>query len=121
MIWMRYVARVLSLIWAGWWVFFGVASGIDERGKPIEILLHAAAPGLVFLVSALVAWRWETVGAVLLLLEGLLVLIGYPLMVHGRFSLWTIVFVELTMALPPLVSGVLFLIASQMTAKAAHP
>jgi hypothetical protein len=105
---MRYLARALALLWAGWWVFFGLASGIGEGGTPAYVLLHTAVPGLVFLISAIVAWRWEAVGGVILMLEGVLVLIGYPI-VFGRFPLTTIVFVLLTMALPPLVAGFLFL------------
>lgn len=118
MMWTRWTARGLSLIWAVFWTWFGLDSGIGEGGKPLEVLLHTAVPGLVFLGSALMAWRWEPVGGVLLLLEGLIVLIGYPLLTqHSRMPLSAKIFVELTMALPPLVSGILFLTASR---RAAH-
>jgi hypothetical protein len=110
MLWMRWMARGLSLVWAGFWVFFGVASGIGERGKPMEVLIHTAVPGLIFLVSALIAWRWEAVGGVLLVVEGLVVAVGYPLMAR-HFPLSTKIFIELTMATPPLVSGLLLLSA----------
>lgn len=117
MIWAHWTARILSLVWAGFWTWFGLASGIYEKGKPLEILLHTAVPGLVFLVSALIAWRWQAVGGVLLLLEGLVIAVGYLLMVqHSRFSLLTRIQVDLMLALPPLVSGILFLAASRMAA-----
>jgi len=123
MIWAHWTARILSLAWAGFWVWFGLASGISEptteRGKLMDVLIHTTVPGLVFLVTALIAWRWEAVGGVLLLLEGLIIAVGYPWMFHGRFPLRTYVFVELTMAVPPLVAGVLFLIASRMATHSA--
>ena len=49
---MRYIARALALILAGWWTFFGVASGIVEGLIPAGVLLYATMPGLIFLVSA---------------------------------------------------------------------
>jgi len=114
---MRYIARALALIWAAWWAFFGLACGLGEGMSPAGVLLHAALPGLVFLVSAAIAWRWEAVGGVVLVLEGLLVLIAHPMMTSNRFPLSTILFVPLTMALPPLAAGFLF-IASWRKSKA---
>ena len=111
--WMRYVARALALIWAGWWTFFGLACGLGEGMSPAGVLLHAALPGLIFLVSAAIAWRWEAIGGIVLVLEGLLVFIAYPVMTYSRFPLSTIVFVLLTMALPPLAAGFLFLASWQ--------
>lgn len=122
MIWARWIARILSLVWAGFWVYFGLASGISEptteRGKLMDVLIHTAVPGLVFLVSALIAWWWQAVGGVLLLVEGLVIAVGYLLMTqHSRFSLLTKSQVDLMLALPPLVSGILFLAASRMAAQ----
>jgi hypothetical protein len=105
--WIRYTARGLSLAWAGFWVWFGLASGLGEGLTPVGVLRHMTLPGLIFLVSALVAWRWEHVGGALLLLEGLLTLVGYPLQ-FSRFPAGTILMVLATMALPPLIAGVLF-------------
>ena len=122
---MRFAARFLALLWAGWWIFFGMASGFGEEiirllkahallqnlsGLHVgPVLLHAAWPGLVFLLSVVVAWRWETIGGALLVFEGLLVLVAYPLMTYRHMLPVTILFVVLTMALPPLVAGALFL------------
>jgi hypothetical protein len=107
--WQWYAARALALTWAGFWTWFGLASGIAEGQSPAGIFLHAARPGLIFLLTAAIAWRWEAVGGAALVLEGLLVFILYPRMLHRSFPLSTILFVYLTMALPPLISGFLFL------------
>ena len=109
--WARYSARAIALIWAGWWTYFGVASGTGEQLDPVGILIHAAAPGLFFLALALIPWRWEAAGGALLLLESLAVTIGYPLATYRTFPASTIFFVVLTMALPPMIAGSLFLIA----------
>jgi hypothetical protein len=101
------IALVLALLWAAWWIFFGLASGIGEGMSLGGILIHAALPGGIMLISVAVAWMWKLVGGELLVLEGIIVLIGYPIMVSNRFGLRTIVFVMLTMALPPLLAGIL--------------
>jgi len=110
--WMHYAAGVLSLVWAGFWSFFGLASGIGEGLSPLAVLVHATLPGLIFLASAIVAWRTQMIGAAVLLIEGLVVLIGYPVMTYHHFPFSTIVFVTLAMALPPLVAGFLFISSS---------
>lgn len=130
---MRFAARFLALLWAGWWVFFGLASGFGEEITRLlrsytllqnlsdlrvgPVLLHAAWPGLVFLLSVAVAWRWETIGGALLIFEGLLVLVGYPLMTYRRMLPATILFVLLTMALPPLVAGALLLASRRASSR----
>jgi hypothetical protein len=114
--WMRYVAGALALVWAGFWSFFGLASGIGEGLSLGRVLAHTTMPGLIFLASAVVAWRTHVIGAAVLLIEGLVVLIAYPIMTYHHFPYSTIVFVLLTMALPPLVAGFLF-ISSARTAR----
>lgn len=89
---------------------FGVASAVAEGLDLIGILIHTSVPGLIFLGSAVIAWRWESMGSAILLLEGLAVGVGYPMLVAGRFPVSTTAFVLLTMALPPLAAGILFLI-----------
>ena len=61
------LARILSLAWGGWWTFFGLASGVGEKLRPAGVLVHATAPGLIFLASAILAWRWPVPGGVLLI------------------------------------------------------
>ncbi len=59
--WIRYMARSLALIWAGWWTFFALVSGAGEGLKGLLANAPNALPGLVFLVSAAIAWRWEAI------------------------------------------------------------
>ena len=40
-----YAARALSLLWGAFWLFFGVASGIGEKGSAAEILISCCVSG----------------------------------------------------------------------------
>jgi hypothetical protein len=106
--WLCYSARALALIWACWWTLFGLLAGMGEGYNLLGILRHAAVPGLVFLVAAVFAWRWEAIGGVLLLLAGLGTLVVFWF-AHTPEGL-------LTLTLPPLVAGLL-LIASWLRAR----
>lgn len=116
-------ALAVALVWAGWWVFFGVASGIGEGLSPVGVLVHAALPGLVFLATVLASAVWPRVGAWVLLAEGAVVLIGYPMLAHGtrHFNAATIAFVVATMAGPPALAGALLLASRRGGPAAAAP
>lgn len=107
--WMRYIARALVLTWAGWWVFFAVASLLSE-GFSTEGVLIVTGFSLILLAGAVIPWRWEAIGGAVLVLEGILVSVGYPVMtMHSNLPLWVMVSTLLALALPPLVAGSLFL------------
>ncbi len=72
--------------------------------------MHVLFPGVLFLTIALFAWRWPVHGAIVLMLCGLAVLVLYPLEMRGAVSLSTLLFVVLTMGVPPLLAGALMLI-----------
>jgi hypothetical protein len=112
--WMRYLAVIVALLWAGFWTFFGLASGISEGLSPVGILHHSIFPGLIFLISAIIAWRWNLVGGILLVLESLFVFVVYP-MRFMDFPLITILLVLATMALPPMIAGILFIVSYKST------
>jgi hypothetical protein len=111
----RILGLAVAVVWGGFWTWFGLVSGITEKMTALGVLLHALVPGGLFLASVAVAWRWERPGAYLLLLEALLIAVVYPMLSGGRW----LPFVLPTMALPPLVAGILLL--SQGRAAAAHP
>ena len=76
--------------------------------NPSGIFLHALLPGLILLALALIALKWEKLGGTLLTIVGIMILILYP-MVARNMPLSTIFFVLLTMALLPILSGVILL------------
>lgn len=107
---LRWTARLLSAAWAGWAAWFGMSIFI-EQGISGTGLAFVAFHCAVYLVSAAVPWFWEPAGGALLIFEGLMVGIGYPIMGDGVFPLSKVLFVVSTIALPPLAAGALFLAA----------
>jgi hypothetical protein len=103
----RKIARVLTILWASGWILFGLSSALSEGMTPSGVLLHAALPGLIFLLTTIIAWRWELIGGKLLMFEGLLILVFFPVIAAGSIPFGGILYVILTMALPPLGAGFL--------------
>jgi len=104
-----YSARVLAVSWALFWIWFGLASGIAEGLPPRGVLIHTAVPGLFFALLVVVAWRWKTPGGILLVLASLFVFVAYPTLFR-RLPPLVIFLTLLTMAVPPLVAGILLLL-----------
>ncbi len=66
---------------------------------------------LIFATILFIVSLWERAGGVLMIIVGLVVAVGYPLTFGRRFPATTSIFVELTMALPPLLVGILLILA----------
>lgn len=105
--WLRTIARILAILWFGLWAFFNIGSGIVEGGR--SLLFHFIA-ALIFAVLLLIVWRWEKVGSIIMIIIGLFVAIAYPLTIGRRFPPITSIMMELTMALPPLLIGILLIL-----------
>jgi hypothetical protein len=106
---MRTIARILAFLWFGFWAFFGIASGIGEGGR--NIVFHLIFPTLIFAIILFIVFRWERVGSILMIILGLVVAVGYPLTFGRRFPAKTSIFMELSMALPALLAGILLILA----------
>ena len=111
---MRSAARVLMIIAIVFWLWFGIGSAYVENAGLFNWLMHILAPGGIFILSTLVAWRWEAIGGALLVLEGIAAL-GFIVrtFLWGSFTASTLVLMCLTLGLPPLAAGVLFLLCRQ--------
>lgn len=105
--WMRYSARAIAIVWAGCWAFFGLASGIGEGMNPGGVFFHTALPGLIFLLTAAGAWRWEALCGSMLVLEGLIALVVFSFARTGAGLVW--------LTFPPLIAGFLFLVCALRT------
>ena len=119
---MRSIARALAALWAGWWTLcvayfsaglVGVFHCFDcapHEQAPVwgtGSLVMAACLALPVWASAAVAWRWQRIGGIVLVLEGLLISIPAVRMYPLRSVLLTVAMCA--MPLPPLVAGTLFL------------
>lgn len=103
-----WLVRILGVLWAGFWISFGLASAIQEHLAWYEVALWAFRPGLVFLGIVLIAWFRPRLGGVLLALTGF-VLAGWYAIYYGARPANEKLFVLATFALPPLACGLMLL------------
>jgi hypothetical protein len=89
-----------------------MAAGINEGVNPGTVAVQTVLAATLFFGSVGLAWRWQIPGGMVLFAEGVAIMIGFPLMVGASISPLTITFVLTTLALPPLVSGTLFVLSS---------
>lgn len=112
--WQRPTAWILMMIAIVFWLWFGIGSAYVERAGLVNWLMHILVPGGIFMLTALVTWRWQGIGGTLLVLEGIAAL-GFIVraFLWGRFTASTLTLMCLTLALPPLAAGILFLLCWQ--------
>jgi hypothetical protein len=109
--WQRSAALILMIIAIVFWLWFGIGSAYVEKAGLFNWLMHILVPGGIFSLSTLVAWRWEGIGGALLVLEGLAALsFIVRAFLLGNFTASGLVLMCLTLGLPPLAAGVLFVI-----------
>jgi hypothetical protein len=106
--WFRIIARILATLWFGFWAFFAIASGIGEGGS--NLIFHLLFPALTFFILWLIIWFWETPGSYIMIAVALAIGISYPLTMGRRFPAMTSILMELTMALPLLLAGILLIL-----------
>ena len=107
--WMKPLALGLTAVWACWWTFFVTSSSIGEGGGWTQVMAPIMIGAAIFLGSAFAAWRWDASGATLLIAEGVIVIAAFPAGFLHPNSSGTMIFVLLTLAAPPIVSGLLLL------------
>lgn len=108
--WERFTARTILVLWAAFWIWFGVASALSEGLPTAGIVAHAALPGLLFAAIALLAWRSERAAGILLLAIAGMILLAYDSMM-GQNGLLFVLEVGSILAGPPALAGLLFLMA----------
>jgi hypothetical protein len=109
--WPRSGALILMIVAAVFWLWFGIGSAFVERLGLMNWVLHILVPCGAFVLSTLLALRRPQIGGALLAFEGLLALffVLRNMAASGSYPLSTVVLMCLTLALPPLAAGVLFM------------
>jgi hypothetical protein len=112
---MVYGARALALLWAGFWIFFFIGSVLVEPTTGHVVVL-AAAILLVFVILALIPWRWEVTGGLLLVMMSVVIGVIYAIASAAivrrdgsGLPLAVRVITTVLFAVPPLIAGILFL------------
>jgi len=115
---LRSTAQVLMIITIVFWLWFGIGSAYAENAGLFNWLMHILVPVGIFILSTLVAWRWEGIGGTLLVLEGLAALsFIVRAFLLANFTASGLVLMCLTLGLPPLAAGTLFLLCWQRSRK----
>ncbi len=106
------LARTLALLWAGFWTVFFVAESWAWR-TPVHAALPWVGAGLLFVILALIPWRWETAGGILLVVAGLAVRTAYAIWPPPGLPLAGRVLTTVVFSGPPVAAGILFLLPQQ--------
>jgi len=113
---MRYFARGLLIVWAGFWIFFAVASALSETSPDP----NANALGWMIVIlgtmllsaGAVIPWFAERVAGYLLLAEAVFFLVFFLIVASGDVNLAMFLII-----LPPLIGGGLSLTCWYLTHK----
>jgi hypothetical protein len=118
--WMRWTARLLSVPWAVWalfWMWFILINYLNEGLIPQAVyIIIIATVFLMFVGAAVIAsvWGKEAFGGGVLLLDGVLIMGFGTLAPHSPMlierDLGGTVLLLSSCVLPPLVAGYLFLV-----------
>jgi hypothetical protein len=109
--WIRYSARLLVVLWAAYWILFAVGSAIFDGGKgdvpaseSLKGILAVAVIVLFGVAAVYLAWRRPRVAGISEILIGIAAM-GVFLSVANPNG------VMLIIGLPPILSGILFLLS----------
>lgn len=97
---LRLVARILLVVLALFWFAFALLSGAAQYGQGIDALLRNlpnALPWLGLFVFVYIAFRWELVGGLLVVLAGFVSIFF--------FNAWTAPVVLFGVSLPLIAAG----------------
>jgi hypothetical protein len=101
----RWAARVILVIWAGFWLFFNLGSFFAELPTwGVGSAVNHLSVALITLALLIIAWRWEFVGGLCLLSAAAFAIFFFHLY---RFDSSSSIFVLLTLALPMIVVAAL--------------
>ena len=101
-----YLKRIIILLVGSGWTFVGLYSAEQAPDRVVNI--HYV-PGLLILLLALIAWKWERFGGILMLVLGIFILLAYTWIAYGFFPLSHLIIVLTTMALPLIGIGYWFI------------
>lgn len=107
----RTAAWILVVVAIVFWLWFGIGSAMVEGRGWFNWFMHMLIPGGLFVFSAFVALRWQLVGGMLFTILGVLAVgVSVAGFLREANALGTTVMMLITLALPPLFSGFLFLV-----------
>lgn len=101
-------ARSLALLWAAIWMYFFVAE-TWETSTRFTAGLPWLALGILFIVLAVLPWRWEGPGSWILIATAITVGIAYTVWAPSYLATDVKALTTVAFSGPPLLSGLLLL------------
>jgi len=117
---LRVASKYFILVWAIVWTLFIWFSVLFE-GSTHPGLIATLIFTIGFLGSALLPWKFETIGSIILFLEGLLGIVFYSTVDPGNCPVSTVLLLLITLALPPYITGSLLFLVSRRSRLINHP
>jgi hypothetical protein len=105
---LEYSARAVALVWAGFWTFFFTAESLAWH-TPLYEMTTWVCVGLMFVILALMAWRWEVAGGLILIAAGVIAALAYAIWGPRELSPAARVITLCVFGVPPAAAGALFL------------
>jgi hypothetical protein len=109
---LRLLARLIVVLWAGFWILFALGSAFGGGGKPdipagesLKGILTVVAIVLVGSAAIYFSWRRPLVAGISSILIGIAAMGAYLSISRPEFVL-------LLIGLPPLLAGILFLVCT---------
>ena len=107
-------ARAIALLWAAFWMYFFIAETLST-GTGISSGFRWFVLGLLFLVLALIPWRWEIAGAWCLAAVAVIVGAAYAIWSPKHLSAGVKIETTILFSVPPLLAGFLFFAHRRLT------
>ncbi len=110
-----YLTRLFLLVFTILWMLFALLSGAERMGGGIRGIIYNvpnALPWFILLIFVLLAFRWEFIGGIVIILMGFFTLFFFNA-TENHFILWII-------SIPIIIFGIIFLISWHLSRIKLH-
>ena len=110
-----YFTRLFLLVFSIFWMLFALLSGAERIGEGIRGVIYNvpnALPWFILLIFVLLAFKWEFIGGIVIILMGFFTLFFFNAP-ENHFILWII-------SIPIIIFGIIFLISWHLSRIKLH-
>jgi len=110
--WLPRIICILAILFVSMFALDSFAPGLTI-GQQLGAFFMHLIPSFILIAFLVVAWKWEMIGGIILLITGLGLSPFIYLLNHNRngFTVWNSLFVVLLINIPFVVVGVLFIVS----------
>jgi len=118
--WAPRVLTILAILFVSMFSLDAFHAGVPLKTQVLDWLMHMI-PSFVLIIILVIAWKWEKIGGIIFLSLGLAF---SPYVFWGNYSMnhsiWMSLLIILTITLPFVLVGVLFMLSHHTRRKAAE-